>query len=171
MKRLLFITVLLLASLTTLEAQKIAYVNTETILASIPQYVTAQKQLEAKNREFQQEIEQGYAELDRLYASYQSERSRLTGQQRQARQEAIIKREKELKDRNDKYFGQDGEMARLSKQLLDPVRERVQEAIEAVARAGNYAFLYDVAVGAGIIYKNAAYDISDKVIEKLGYRN
>ena len=62
------------------------------------------------------------------------------------------------------YFGEDGIMAKKAEELLDPIRKRVETAIESVARSEGYDLVIDIAAVQGIVYKNEALDLTGRVI-------
>ena len=88
----------------------------------------------------------------------------------QTREKDIIDKEKEVKDLQQKYFGQEGTMAKKTEELLKPIQDNVFNAIKTIATEGGYATIFDINSNAGIIYNNPKYDLSDKVVEKLGYK-
>jgi len=170
MKRLLIICTIMLGAIGTMSAQKIGYVNTETILNKIPAYKTAQTQLENLNRQYQKEVEAGYQKVEELYKAYQADKVLLTDDMKKRREDEIINKEKEVKELQRKYFGQDGTLSKKSEELLKPIQDKVMNAIKDIANDDGYAMIIDVANNASIIFTAPRYDISDKVIGKLGYK-
>ena len=167
MKKLL---VLALASLICLSAaaqnvpQKCGYVNTETILEAIPEYKVAADKLEALSKQYQEEVKKDFSEIETLYNNYQKQKASLSAAQRQAREEQIISKEKAAKQKQQSYFGQDGVMQKKSQELLDPIKEKVQKAIDKVAEDGGYMLIIDIATTEGVVYAASASDLSSKVI-------
>ena len=151
-------------------AQKFAYVDTEYILKKVPSYKTAQDQLERLGTQYQKEIETAYQKIEEMFKKYQSEKVLLSESMRKTREDEIINREKEVKDLQQKYFGSEGTMAKKQEELLKPIQDQVFNAIKTIADDGGYATIFDVSNNAGIIYNNPKYDLSDKVVEKLGYK-
>ena len=170
MKRLLVICIVMLGALGTVSAQKIGYVNTETILNKIPAYKTAQTQLENLSQQYQKEIEAGYQKIEELYKAYQADKVLLTEDMKKRREDEIINKEKEVKDLQRKYFGQEGTLTKKSEELLKPIQDKVMNAVKDIATDDNYMMIIDVANNPSVIFTAARYDISDKVIAKLGYK-
>ncbi len=79
-------------------AQKFAFVDTEYILAQIPEYKQAQSELDKTATNWQKEIETKYAEIDKLYKAFQAEQILLTEEMKKKRESEIIAKEKEVKD-------------------------------------------------------------------------
>lgn len=170
MKKILILTLCLLST-GLVRAQKVGYVDTEALLAKIPQYVQIQKQLENETQRYQQEIENDYNQLEQLFAQYQKEKHSLSAQRKQMSEQAILQKEEAVKEKQEKYFGQEGVMAKRSQEALQPIMQQVEQAIEAVALAGGYSMVMDVAAATGLIYKNPQYDLTATVLKKLGYKN
>ena len=171
MKRMIIYGVILLLGLTPAAAQKYAFVDTDYILNRIPSYTAAQDKLDKMSEEWQTEVEAIQAEVEKMYKDYQSERILLTEEMRTKREEEIVTKENEAKDLQKKYFGRDGLMYDKRKELIKPIQDEVYKAVKEIAIDGNYAVIFDTASGANMLYTNPKYDMSDDVLEKLGYKN
>ncbi len=150
-------------------AQKFAYVNTDYILDNIPEYADAQAQLDELSIQWQKEIEVKFAEIDKMYKNFQNEAVLLPEDMKKKREDDIIKKEKEGKDLQKKRFGKEGDLFKKRQELIKPIQEKVYNAIEEIATAENYAVVYDKASNATLIYTNPKFDISEQVLDKLGY--
>ena len=93
----------------------------------------------------------------------------MSAQARQARENDIIQKEQAVKELQQKYFGQNGQMQAKSEQLLNPIKEKVEAAVKALAQGGGYMIVFDVASMQGVAYKDEACDLSGIVIKYLGY--
>jgi len=91
------LTLFVLFSIITVQAQKFAYVDTEYILQNIPNYETAQQQLDDMSKKWQSEIEDIYAEVEKMYKSYQAESVLLTDEQKRKKENEIIEKENQAK--------------------------------------------------------------------------
>lgn len=167
MKRILFVLIALLVSLNIAKAQKVGYINTQTILAEMPEYLSAQQSLEKLSAQYQQYLEQEAAKIEEAYRAYQSERARLTESQKQARENDIISMEKRLQEKQKEYFGEKGVMATKSEQLLNPLKSRVDAAIRKVAQSRGYTLIIDVSAVQGVVYADQTADLSLEVIRNL----
>ena len=170
MKRILIIALILATGL-TVSAQKFAFVDTEYILNNIPSYNAAQSDLEAQASEWQQEIELRYKEIEKMYREYQAEKVLLTQEMRNKREEDIIKAEHEVKTLQKDYFGEDGLLFKKRQEKIGPIQDQIYNALKEIANEGGYAIIFDSASGPTVMYTNPRYDISDEVLERLGYKN
>ena len=169
MKKLILIAVIIFAFGFGASAQKFAYVNTEYILSNIPEYADAQTQLDDISIQWQKEIEVKFAEIDKMYKDFQNEAVLLPQDMKKKREDDIIKKEKEAKDLQKKRFGSDGDLFKKRQELVKPIQEKVYNAIEEISNTENYAVVFDKANSATLIFTNAKYDISEEVLDKLGY--
>ena len=164
MKRILIAALALLSCFGTLSAQKIAYINTETILNAIPDYVSAQNQLNTLSDKYKAAIETELGKIETLYQNYQASRASMSATQRQNAENEIISKERVVQEKQKIYFGEDGIMAKRAEELLSPIRTAVDKAIAEVAARGGYDLILDLAALQGIVYKNEALDLSLDVL-------
>lgn len=150
-------------------AQKYAFVNTDYILDNIPEYTDAQTQLDELSATWQKEIDAKFAEIDKMYKSYQNEAVLLPEDMKKKREDDIIKKEREAKDLQKKRFGKDGDLFKKRQELIKPIQEKIYNAIEDIANSENYAVIFDKATNATLIYTNPKYDVSEQILDKLGY--
>jgi outer membrane protein len=169
MKRFLLTLATLLGVVSIVAAQKIGYINTETILNKIPSYKTAQGQLDRLRQDYQKEVEAGYQKVEELYKAYQTDKVLLTEDMKKRREDEIINKEQAVKELQRKYFGQDGSLAKKTEELLKPLQDKVANAVKEVANDDGYGIIIDVSNNPSLVFTNPRYDISDKVIGKLGF--
>ena len=169
MKKILVIFTLVLAA-STLSAQKFAYVDTEYILSQIPEYKSAQSELDKVSVQWQKEIEAKYAEIDKMYKAYQAEQILLTEEMKRKREADIIAKEKEAKELQKQRFGVDGDLFKKRQELVKPIQDKVYSAVKAVATKGNYSIIFDRSSDLTMLYTNAKLDKSNKVLEQMGYK-
>lgn len=171
MRKIVFAVFIVMASSFVLNAQRFAYVDTKYVLDNIPEYVSAQEQLNIITTEWQGEIENRYASIEKLYKEYEVEKVLLSNELKRKREEEIIEKEKEIKELQKKYFGTGGDLFTKRQELVKPIQDKVFNAIKEIGEEGNYAMIIDVASGMGILYNDPKYDKSDEVLQKLGYQN
>lgn len=151
--------------------QKYAYIDSEYILKKIPSYEAAQQKLDELSVQWQKEIEGYYKEIDKMYKDYQSDKVLLTEEMKQKRQNDIIKKEKEVKNVQKKYFGSEGMLYKKRQELIKPIQDEIYNALKEISTNGNYGIVFDISAGATVLYTNPKYDISEEVLKKLGYKN
>ena len=167
------IVIIALAALTPLfaAAQKYAFVDSEYVRKNIPAFNQAQEQLDKLSKQWEKEVSDGYAVVDQMYKTYQNDVVLLSQDMKKKREEAIVAKEKEVKDLQNKYFGVEGELFKKREELVKPIQDEIIKAIKTIATEGSYAAIFDTASGGNILFANPKFDISDQVLEKLGYKN
>ncbi len=170
MKQKIAIIVLVLLSI-SISAQKFAYVDTEYILNNIPSYKSAQEQLDKFSDTWQNEVEGFYAQVDKMYKDYQTEKVLLSEEMKRKREEEITAKEKEVKELQKKYFGAEGLLFKKREELVKPIQEEVYKAIKELSLDGAYAIILDTSAGATVLFSDPKYDKSDLILQKMGYKN
>ena len=132
----------------SLHAQKFALVDMDYIFKNIPAYERANEQLNQISKKWQAEQEQ-----------------------KKAKQDAIVAKEKEAADLKKKYFGPEGELFKKRTALMTPIQEEVYNAVKDIAELRGYQLILDRASDTGIIFGSPKVDISNEVLAKLGYSN
>ncbi|HNQ60348.1 MAG TPA: OmpH family outer membrane protein [Bacteroidales bacterium] len=150
-------------------AQKFAYVDSEYILQNIPEYNDALAQIDEFAAQWQQELEAKFAAIDKMYKDYQAEAVLLPEEMKRKREDEIMKAEKAAKDLQKQRFGKDGDLFKKRQELVKPIQDKIYSAIERIAQAKNYAMIFDKAGNVTVMYADAKYDISDEVLEEMGY--
>ena len=156
---------------TSASAQKFALVDMEYILKNIPAYERANEQLNQVSKKWQAEVEALTTEAQTMYKNYQNEVVFLSQEQKKARQDAIVAKEKEAADLKKKYFGPDGELFKKRTALMNPIQDEIYNAVKDVSELRGYQLVLDRASDQGIIFGSPKIDISSEVLRKLGYSN
>ena len=150
-------------------AQKFAYVDTDYILAKIPEYNQAQDKLDNYSKGWQEEIEMTMQKIEKMYRSYQSEQILLTEEMKSARENLIFAEEKKVQDLQIKYFGPEGMLFSKRQELIKPIQDKIYDAIQQVATNNKYSVIFDSSSDLIMLYTNNNLDKSDKVLEIMGY--
>lgn len=151
-------------------AQKYCYVNTEYILENIPEYKSAQQQLDQISVQWQKEIEAKYTVIDKLYKDYQAEQILLTEDMRKKREAEITAKEKEVKDLQKQRFGYEGDLFKKKQEIVKPIQDKIYNAVKKMATDQSYAVIFDKAGQLTILFASSKYDKSDEILLQLGYK-
>ena len=170
MKRILIIAFLSLVALAPIAAQKfsVAYVDMQYILKNLPQYETANEQLNMISKRWQKDIDAAQNEAKILATNYQTEQIFLSADMKERREAEFLAKEREVLELKRKYFGQDGEWYKKRESLLKPIQDEVYNAIQDIANEKRYDVVKDRSSEPSLIYMSSKLDISDQVLEKLG---
>ena len=129
----LFVMIAVLASSISMQAQKFALVDMDYIFKNIPAYERANEQLTQVSKKWQAEVDALNTEAQTMYKNYQNEVVFLSKEQKKAKQDAIMEKEKQASDLKRKYFGPEGELYKKRAALMSPIQEEVYNAIKDVA--------------------------------------
>ena len=165
---LLLAVVLLLSGAGIAQAQKFGWVDSEFIMAKMPEYGKAQQELALLSDTWQKEIEVQQKDLDKLHRNYQNEEIVLTEAMKKKRQDEILLKEQELKAYRNKQFGYEGQLFKKRQELNKPVQDKVFEAVEKVAKKKALAVIFDKSGDLTMLYTNPAHDYTEFVLEELG---
>lgn len=171
MKKIIMSLLLLAGCAMGMSAQKFVLVDMEYILGNVPAYERANEQLNQVSRRWQAEVEALTTEAQTLYKNYQSEAVFLSQEEKTRREEAIVAKEKEASELKRKYFGTEGELFKKRESLMAPIQDEIYNAIKDICDQKGYSLVLDRASDAGIIYASPKVDISNEVLQKLGYAN
>lgn len=161
----------MMLGITTAKAQgghKIAYVDTEYILQNIPEYGDAQEEINQMSVRWAKELKTLSDKLEQMKRDYQTESVLLSDDMKRKKEEAISAKEQELATLQMQYYGPEGEMFTKRVELIQPIQEKIYNAISQVAQVKNYAIVLDKASGATVLYCNEKLDISDEVLDEIG---
>ncbi len=171
MKKFLLVCLITLSAALTANAQKYALLDMEYVLKNIPAYERANEQLNQVSKKWQAEVEALNTEASTMYKNYQNEMVFLSQEQKKARQESIMKKEKDASDLKRKYFGPEGELFKKRESLMSPIQEEIYTAVKEIAELRGYSLVLDRSSNTGVIYGSPKADISNEVLQKLGYAN
>lgn len=151
----------------TARGVKIGYIDMEYILDKVPDYAQAKTLLEEKAQKWKQEIEEKKVEIAKLKETLKSEKVLLTKELLQEREEEIAFQETELLDYQQKRFGPNGDLVVQKAVLVKPIQDQVFNAVQDIAEAKKYDFIFDKSSDLTMLFSNQRYDISDLVVRTL----
>lgn len=146
---------------------RIGYIDMEYILENVPEYNEANIQLEQKAQKWKQEIETRKNEISKLKESLKTEFTLLTKELIQERQEEITFLENELNDFQQKKFGSNGELLVQKEVLVKPIQDQIFNAVQDLAEARKYDFIFDKNSDMTMLFAAKRYDISDHVLKEI----
>lgn len=171
MKKYFAITILTLCAVFQANAQgrgvKIGYIDMEYILQNVPDYSEAKSQLEQKAQKWKQDAEAKKIEIAKLKDALKTERALLTKELIDEREEEIKFQEDELLDFQQKRFGPNGDLVTQKAVLVKPIQDQVFTAVQDIAEAKKFDFVFDKSSDLTMLFAAKRYDISDQVIRVL----
>ncbi|MDA9554747.1 OmpH family outer membrane protein [Pelobium sp.] len=169
MKKYIILTLFTVMLSAVAFAQRLAYVDSEYILKHIPEYSSAQKQLDALSIQWQKEIDDKFKEVEKMQKDYQADQVLLTDDMRKKRESDIEQKDKEAKELQQLRFGFEGDLYKQKIRLIKPIQERVAKAIEEYANRENIDIVLDKS-SVTLLYAKGNYDSTNAVITRMGYK-
>ena len=151
-------------------AQRYAVVDTKYILDKMPEYKEAQKKLDQFSEQWQKEVDDKQAALDKMYKNFEAEQVLLSDELKRKREDELFIKEKELRDMQRKRFGFEGDLFKKRQELVKPIQDKVYNAIQKIAVNRQYDFILDKSEGITIIFADPKLDRSEDVLRELGVK-
>lgn len=171
MKKIIVVAVSFLLLAISASAQKYAIIDTRYILDKMPEYASAQKQLDNIALDWQTDIDGKQAALDKMYKDFEAEQVMLSPDLRKKREDQLFLKEKELRDLQRQRFGFEGDLFKKRQELVKPIQDRVYNAVQKLSVQRGYDFVLDKSEGITIIFADPKLDKSEDVLRELGVKN
>lgn len=168
MKKIVLSLLALILSVISVNAQKLCIIDSKYILEKVPDYKTAQTQLDGFSKNWQAEVDNKMQDVEKMYKSYQAERPMLSEDVKKRREDEIMNKEKAAKDLQKKYFGYEGDLFKKRQELVKPVQDKVYNAVQKMATSKGYDIVLDKAGGVSLFYADPKLDRSDDVLKSMG---
>jgi len=168
MRACLITIIFLIFGLDFVQAQRFGYIDTDFVLNKMPDYKKAQDEINQLSEAWEKEIQDMDKKIQAMYSAYNAEQVLLTDEMKKDRNDAIQKKEVELKEYQKKVFGFGGLFFLKKQELIKPIQDKVWDAVDKVAKQNNLAILFDKSGELVMIYTDPRYDYTDFVLEELG---
>lgn len=158
------IVLLLLMAAINVQAQKFGYINTAEILADMPEVKQAEVDIENFSTALQKKGQAKVKTLEEKYGKIQQQMQagNLSPVQQQQAQADLQKDQEELAKFEQEMVGQ---IQTKRQNALQPIYDKLNNAIEQVAKENGYSMIFDKAV---LLYSEDKDDVSALVRAKLG---
>ena len=148
-------------------AQKFGHLNSADIIQMMPEYKTAQTEIQNLEKQISNELQMMESELAKKSEAYEKEKATLPANIQQ-------RREQELQDiyaRMQQYYQESQQqLAQASQEKMAMLTEKITKAIKEVGVAGGYLYIFDVASGIPYIRETLSTDVTADVKAKLGIK-
>lgn len=170
MKKSWWLSICLILATTslTMGQVKIGYVSTDAILKQLPDAQDAQKQLDQVVVDWQGELNKLQQDWQKRFDDYEKRKLIMTEQRRIDAEKELRELDQKIADYRTKKFGQNGDLFVKQNELMKPVQDRVFKAIQDVAVEEGFDYVFDKSGEILLMYANTKYDLTPKVLAKLG---
>lgn len=164
----LIVVVVFLFGIGFANAQKYAYIDSDFILKSMPEYTEAKEKLDKLAERWTKEIEERYSVLKLKKENFAREEVLLPTEEKTKREEEIKALETEAMQMQKLRFGVEGDYFQKRQELIKPIQDKVYDAMQTVASKRSYIFVFDKANQSNLVYADSKYDLSDDILKELG---
>lgn len=148
--------------------QKIGYIDSEFVIREIPEYTGIRQRLETIAQNWKSEIDEMEVEIQRLKQDFEAREILFTPDIRRQRQQDIDRKVREKEQYINRRFGPEGDYFRQQQELLEPLQQRILEAVVKVAERDGFDHVFDRSGDYLFLYSRRRWDISRNVLEELG---
>lgn len=147
------------------QSAKFGHVDSASIMEIMPERTKVEQDLQAYAAELQSELQAMAAEYQSKLQDYQANQATMSNLIRQSKEKEIVDLETRISE-----FQNSADMALQAKQLelINPLIEKVQNAVNAVGKEKGFTYIFDKAAGAVVYIGDNAIDITADVKAKLG---
>ena len=168
MNRSVFLVVLALAAACYAHAQsKIAYINSESIMQTLPEAIDAQKTLDGLVAQWESELQKMQADWKRKYDEYDKKKLILTDLARSEQEKDLRALDQSVQDYRNKKFGQNGELFQKQNEIMKPIQNKIFQVLEDIAKEDGYDYIFDKSGQVLLVYANEKNDLTAKVIQRM----
>jgi len=147
---------------------KIGFVDSQKIFEGLPEAAAAQKQLDAQLTVWRDSLETMSRNFQTAYESFKAQEGMMADGVKQEKLQNLAKEEQSIRAYQERKFGQKGEAARMRQAVLQPLQDKVLEAIQSVAKAEGLNFVFDKIEDATLLlFADAKFDYTFKVLDML----
>ncbi len=169
-KSILIASALVIGAFGGVSAQKIAVVDINEVLSSLPEYQNAQTELDKIAAEWRQEISQEFDKIKSMYNKFQAEQVLLSAEDKTKKEEEIIKKETEVREMQKGKFGPDGALFKKRQEMVSPIQEKVFAAIESYAAERGIDIIFDKGGATGLLFTNPEFDKTSDLKKRLNIK-
>ncbi|MBU2444188.1 MAG: OmpH family outer membrane protein [Bacteroidetes bacterium] len=168
MKNLFFVLIIFFtANVFAQVPVKVGIVDSEVILAALPDYKTAQEKLNEIIKGWQSVLDSLTTDYQMRLESYRKQEAMMTEDNKMKAQQELIKMEQDILGYRQKRFGQQGDIVIKQEELLAPIKKKIINMIEKVAKEEKITLVLDKAGDVVVLFSDPSYDITFKVLDRL----
>jgi outer membrane protein len=167
MKKILFVLLVMFGTSFAF-GQKYGYIDSDYIMANVPEYAEAKEKLDKLAERWTKEIEERYEILKVKKDNFAREEVLLPEEEKLKRKEEIERLESEAMQMQKLRFGVSGDYFQKRQELIKPIQDKVFDAMQKVSSKRNYSFVFDKANQSNLVYADSKFDISDEVLKEMG---
>jgi outer membrane protein len=146
-------------------ALRIAYINSQVILAQAPGRAEAESRFQREMTTYQQQVQRMGDSLNTMIADYNRAAVTLSPAAKESREKAIRAREDQYQQRV-RQLEQQAQQRQA--EIVQPIMDQINKIINDIRAEGNYAMIFDAGSASGVLVAaDRNLDITDQVLARL----
>ena len=145
-------------------AQKFGHLNAQEVMTSMPEFIKARGEVEAKAKEFENSLKEMQDELKRKSDGYEKAKSTMNATKQQETEAELQSMYQKI---SETYQDNQQQLSKVQQELMQPITNKLVEAIQAVGKEGGYVYIMDVSAGIPYISETLSKDVTVEVKAKL----
>lgn len=146
---------------------KMAHINSESIMQTLPEAIDAQKSLDALVAQWESELQKMQAEWKKKFDDYDKKKLILTEQVRADHEKELRDMDAAITDFRNKKFGQSGELFQKQNEVMKPIQNKIFKVLEEIAKEDGYDYIFDKSGEVLLLFSNDKLDLTQKVISRM----
>jgi outer membrane protein len=146
---------------------KIAHINSESIMQTLPEAIDAQKTLDALVSQWEAELQKMQADWKKKFDDFDKKKLILTDQVRADQEKELRDLDQSISDFRNKKFGQNGELFQKQNEAMKPIQNKLFKILEEIAKEDGYDYIFDKSGEILLLYSNDKLDLTQKVISRM----
>jgi outer membrane protein len=152
----------------SVSSAQIGFVDSKYILNKMPEYKDSLNKLNYQSAIWQKEVDDKQAVLDKMYVDFERDEPMLTDEFKKKRTDQIFYYEKDVRELQRARFGFQGDLYKKRLELIKPLEDRINAAIQSTAIRLKYATILDKSEGITVLYTKSDLDITNEVMKEMG---
>ena len=146
-------------------AQKLGYIDSQVLREKLPEFKDVQRKLERLEQQYTQEATDRQSKLLRMQEDFRKQELLMSEARKVEMQEQFDDSVRQLQEFTQQKLGPNGELFRKNLELSSPIFDKINGALEVLAKEEGYDFIFD---GGAIVYADPArFNLTEKLLEKL----
>ena len=146
---------------------KIAHINSESIMQTLPEAIDAQKTLDALVTQWEAELQKMQADWKKKFDDFDKKKLILTDQVRADQEKELRELDVAITDFRNKKFGQNGELFQKQNEVMKPIQNKLFKILEEIAKEDGYDYIFDKSGEILLLYSNDKLDLTQTVISRM----
>ena len=145
-------------------AQKFGHINSQEIMAQMPEFIKARGDIEAQAKQYENDLKAMQDELTRKSDEYEKGKSTMNATAQQQKEQELQQLYQKIQQAYQDY---QQALAQKQHELMQPITTKLVNAIKAVGDKGGYVYIMDLSAGIPYISTTLSKDVTAEVKAQL----